>query len=100
MAKLAEQPETSEPARIDVVGRMHPGFETVLAKDALRFVGLLVSLFEGRRTILLEKRAATAERIRQGILPDFLPETDSIRKGAWTVGPIPKDLSKRRVEIT
>ncbi len=34
-------------------------------------------------------------------LPDFLPETASVRSGNWT-GPakIPADLADRRVEIT
>ncbi len=31
---------------------------------------------------------------------DFLPETQSIRKGAWTVAPAPEALLNRRVEIT
>ena len=33
-------------------------------------------------------------------MPDFLPETASIRQKEWTVAPIPKDLVDRRVEIT
>src|SRR6202012_860084 len=35
-----------------------------------------------------------------GKLPDFLPETKSIRDGDWTVAKIPADLQNRRVEIT
>src|SRR6202012_959743 len=35
-----------------------------------------------------------------GKLPDFLPETKSIRDGDWTVAKIPADLLDRRVEIT
>ena len=33
-------------------------------------------------------------------MPDFLPETASIREAEWNVAPIPKDLLDRRVEIT
>ena len=35
-----------------------------------------------------------------GQLPDFLPETKSVRDGDWKVAPIPADLLDRRVEIT
>src|SRR5437867_5072348 len=35
-----------------------------------------------------------------GKLPDFLMETSNVREGDWTVGRIPSDLEKRRVEIT
>ncbi len=56
--------------------------------------------FEGRRRELLERRIARQEAIDAGQLPDFLPETESVRKGNWTVAPIPTDLLDRRVEIT
>ena len=35
-----------------------------------------------------------------GVLPDFLPETATIRSRDWTVAPLPADLLDRRVEIT
>jgi hypothetical protein len=35
-----------------------------------------------------------------GALPDFLPETASVRSGDWRVAPLPADLLDRRVEIT
>src|SRR5262249_44713500 len=35
-----------------------------------------------------------------GQLPDFLPETTSVRESEWKVAPIPADLTDRRVEIT
>jgi len=38
--------------------------------------------------------------IDAGQIPDFLPETESIRKSEYKVAPIPKDLLDRRVEIT
>ena len=38
--------------------------------------------------------------IDAGELPNFLPETESIRKADWKVAPIPADLMDRRVEIT
>ena len=33
-------------------------------------------------------------------MPDFLPETEHIRKAEWSVASIPADLMDRRVEIT
>lgn len=66
----------------------------------MRFVNSLVSRFQERRTELLNERLKIAERIRRGILPDFLSETEEIRKGSWTVGSPPSDLTVRRVEIT
>src|SRR5262249_53999077 len=38
--------------------------------------------------------------IRAGKLPDFLPETRSVRESDWKVGALPADLVDRRVEIT
>ncbi len=35
-----------------------------------------------------------------GHFPDFLVETTEIRLSEWTVAPIPRDLTDRRVEIT
>lgn len=40
------------------------------------------------------------ERFDAGILPDFLPETEHIRRGDWKVAPCPPALADRRVEIT
>ncbi|HBD32041.1 MAG TPA: malate synthase A, partial [Cupriavidus sp.] len=40
------------------------------------------------------------KRLDAGELPDFLPETKSIREGDWKVAPVPKALECRRVEIT
>ena len=47
----------------------------------------------------------TARDVRQrqidaGDLPDFLPETETVRRGNWKVEPVPADLQDRRVEIT
>src|SRR6201999_4570393 len=66
----------------------------------LDFLAHLSHEFEGRRRELLEKRKARQAEIDAGKFPDFLPETESIRKGDWTVAPIPDDLQDRRVEIT
>jgi malate synthase len=72
----------------------------VLTKEALDLVVKLQRTFGARREELLERRKAAQARINEGVFPDFLPETRSIREAEWTVAPIPKDLLDRRVEIT
>src|SRR6185295_13963341 len=60
----------------------------------------LVKKFESRRRELLTKRVDRQREIDAGKLPDFLPETASIRAGDWRVPPPPADLLDRRTEIT
>ncbi|MCP5432028.1 MAG: malate synthase A [Alphaproteobacteria bacterium] len=85
---------------LDIKGAWRPGYERVLTPEAL---GLLVELhraFDKRRLALLAARQARQARIDKGELPDFLPETRSVREGDWKVAPIPPALQDRRVEIT
>src|SRR5579859_2233952 len=72
----------------------------VLSQEATEFLATLSRQFEARRQELLARRTARQQEIDAGKLPDFLPETASIRDREWTVAPIPKDLQDRRVEIT
>ena len=88
------QPATS----IEAPG--HPDAEAILTPEALRFLTELHHRFDARRRELLDKRAERQKAIDAGQLPDFLPETESIRKADWKAAPIPKDLMDRRVEIT
>jgi len=67
---------------------------------ALAFLAELHRRFDPRRRELLAARAERQRRFDAGELPDFLPETRNVREGNWNVGPIPKDLLDRRVEIT
>jgi malate synthase len=89
----------SQPA-ISIEAPSHPDVEAILTPEALRFITELHHRFDARRLELLEKRAARQQAIDAGQLPDFLPETESIRKADWKAAPIPKDLMDRRVEIT
>ncbi|HTA71655.1 MAG TPA: hypothetical protein VK776_25405, partial [Bryobacteraceae bacterium] len=89
----------SQPA-ISIEAPAQPGVEAVLTPEALRFLTELHHRFDARRLELLEKRAVRQQAIDAGQLPDFLPETESIRKADWKAAPIPKDLMDRRVEIT
>jgi len=74
--------------------------EQVLTEDAVDFLTRLQRQFGPRRDQLLAARHARAQRLREGELPDFLPETAGVRAGAWRVGPVPAELQDRRVEIT
>ena len=72
----------------------------ILTPEALGFIARLHRSFDGRRRALLERRARVQAELDRGWLPDFLPETSSVRGGDWVVGPTPLDLLDRRVEIT
>src|ERR1700719_2802152 len=85
---------------ISIEAPAHRDAEAVLTPDALRFLTELHHRFDDRRRELLDKRAVRQKAIDAGQLPDFLPETESIRKADWKAAPIPADLQDRRVEIT
>jgi malate synthase len=73
---------------------------TVLTPEAVDFLARLQRRFGPRREELLEARRERAQRLRDGELPDFLPETRDVREGDWRVAPVPAELQDRRVEIT
>lgn len=75
-------------------------YASVLTPEAIRFVASLAHRFESRRLELLKRRQIRQRDLDQGQLPDFLPETKSIRESDWTVARIPPDLLERKVEIT
>ena len=85
---------------IEVLGPIGPQYDEILTPEALRFVASLQRTFGARREELLARRVEAQKRIDSGVLPDFLPETEEIRKGDWKVAPIPPGLEDRRVEIT
>ena len=72
----------------------------ILCPAATQFLERLARQFELRRRELLAARSLRQHRIDAGELPNFLTETEHIRKKEWRVAPIPKDLIDRRVEIT
>jgi malate synthase len=92
--------QSSKTGEIEIVGPVTAEFAQVLTPDAMKFVATLVRTFAGRREELLQKRAQRQAEIDAGKMPDFLPETEHIRQGNWTIAPIPADLQERRVEIT
>jgi malate synthase len=72
----------------------------ILTPEACAFLAGLFRQFESRRRELLVRRAARQKEYDAGRLPDFLPETASIRGGDWQVPPPKADLTDRRTEIT
>ena len=75
-------------------------YDRILTPQALGFVAHLARKYEQRRRDLMKARAERQARLDAGETFHFLPETRSIREAEWTVGPIPRDLQDRRVEIT
>jgi malate synthase len=88
------------PSGIEIRGRLTPAFTQILDEQALALVAKLARKFEPRRRELMAARARRQAEFDAGTLPDFLPETKSIRESEWTVAPAPHDLQDRRVEIT
>jgi malate synthase len=85
---------------IQITAQVSDAHKSVLSTEAVAFLKKLSSTFEGRRQQCLAQRRERQARIDRGELPDFLPETASVRKAEWHVASIPKDLLDRRVEIT
>lgn len=85
---------------ISILGPIEPGYETVLTTEACDFLAELHTRFEPQRRALLMRRQAVQEQISQGYVPGFPEDPRHIRGGDWTIGPVPKDLLDRRVEIT
>jgi len=85
---------------ISINASMQPDFERILTPEALALVATLHRAFEPRRQGLLAQRVERAKRLDAGERPDFLAQTKHVREGQWTIGPLPGDLQRRRVEIT
>jgi malate synthase len=93
-------PFTDSRGNLKISGPPVATAERVLTKEALDLVVILQRAFGVRREELLESRMAVQARIDEGVFPDFLPATRSVREDDWMVAPIPDDLIDRRVEIT
>src|ERR1700704_6016328 len=86
--------------RVRITVPAHDRQKSILTKESVNFLAKLSLAFEGRRQQCLTMRQKRQEKLDRGELPNFLPETASVRENAWTVAPIPMDLLDRRVEIT
>jgi malate synthase len=100
MPTLAPEAKDASSKAISVSGRVTPALAQILSDEALEFVARLHRKFEPRRQELLARRAERQKQFDAGAWPDFLPETKAIREGDWKVGPQPRDMLDRRVEIT
>jgi len=90
----------SLPAGIEITGPITSEHAQILTPQALAFVALLHRQFDGRRQELLARRQLRQRDFDAGKLPDFLPETRTIRESEWRIAGQPQDLLDRRVEIT
>jgi malate synthase len=90
---------TDSPAGVTLIAPSDPP-EHVLIPEALAFVRDLTRTFAGTREQLLTRRVHRHAAQARGQTFDFLPETESIRTGDWTVAPLQADLLDRRVELT
>ena len=85
---------------IEVHADVSSDFATILTPEALAFVASLHREFNPTRETLLARRAERQAELDAGVLPTFLPETETVRNGSWQVAPAPADLQNRHVEIT
>lgn len=88
------------PEGVEISAPVSAEFAEILTPEALALVAKLHRASNARRLELLQKRDERQADIDAGKLPDFLPETQTVRDGDWTVAPLPADLQDRRVEIT
>jgi len=87
-------------AGAEIAAAAAPRQDEVLTPETIEFVAELERRFGARRLELLQARAERQERLDQGELPDFLPETRDVRESDWMIEPVPAGLQDRRVEIT
>src|SRR5690606_10792835 len=92
--------KTGRGKMIVVSGPMRARYSEIISPAALEFLAGLHRKFDKRRKELMQRRADRQRRFDAGELPDFLAETKKIREQGWKIGPVPKDLQDRRVEIT
>lgn len=75
-------------------------FEEIFTPDLVDFLVALHQNFNHKRLELLNERKKIQQKFDQGILPEFLKETEEIRNADWVCASLPEDLLDRRVEIT
>lgn len=87
-------------AGIVVSGPLRPRYEEILTPEALEFLAELHRAFDSRRRDLLTVRLARQQQFDSGALPDFLDQTEQIRRDDWQVASMPPEINDRRVEMT
>jgi malate synthase len=89
----------ASPGGVEVHGPARDKYPDVLSDEALGLVAELQRELGPTREALLARRGERQAGFDAGGLPDFLPETASVRAGDWRVAPV-GHLADRRVEIT
>lgn len=92
--------KTNSGLNIEIRGAMTSAYESILSPPACAFLATLADRFTPTIAALLTRRQQRQAQFDAGEFPDFLPETQHIRDGDWTVAAIPAPLADRRVEIT
>src|SRR5260221_9769326 len=80
------------PDGMEILGDVSPAYAEILTPDALALVAKLVRQFAATRESLLARRVQRQADIDAGKMPDFLPETETIRNADWKVAPLPVSL--------
>jgi malate synthase len=88
------------PDGVTITATISPDTEEILVPEAIELIAALHRNFNQRRKGLLQRRQQRQADLDAGKTPDFLPETENVRKSDWTAAPIPADLQDRRIEIT
>ena len=88
------------PQGIEILSPVSPDADGVLTEDALSFIADLQRAFNPTREALLARRIERLAALAGGEKLTFLPETQSVREGAWSVAECPPALLDRRTEIT
>lgn len=92
--------DQTETTKLQVSSILSDCGDDILSLSALAFIEKIATRFSARRDALLQDRLSVAEKNDNGVLPDFLPESEEIRLSDWRVAEAPADLQDRRVEIT
>ncbi|CAM2005112.1 malate synthase [Acanthopleuribacter pedis] len=74
--------------------------KALLTPEAVALLATLSREFEPSRQTLLATRLDRQARFDAGEVPQYLDRQSEAVRGDWRVAPLPKDLQKRRVEIT
>ena len=75
-------------------------YQGLFPEDLLSLLGSLLDRHASTRKTLLERREARARQWNEGELPEFCDRNSEMIRGDWKVAPLPKELLRRRVEIT
>ncbi len=74
--------------------------QNLLPEDLLQIINQLHNTFNPQRLHLLEQRKERQAQYDAGAVPEYIEPGSLPHHGDWKINPIPKDLLKRRVEIT